>query len=273
MDELEPIQELSQRVEKMASEVDALQVAARKRDVPWYENVSSIIAVLALLFSFGTTYVSYRHTRLQDIQNHRIELRSLLQRLAALPKDNLEIMKRYSNDALSAGLISSYINWENILLTRQAAEIARYLPADQLSATEYQGIALAMYNSRDYQDASLLYQKAIETAESLDDEMASRRGKANLLFVTGKPEPGRAEFMQALSVFDRRHGYDNYTQVSTNLLTELTWAFAEANSSFFDQAKNHTLIAERLVNSLPQSPGQQQFRGQVLQAKLQFGIP
>lgn len=97
--------------------------------------------MVSLLFSFGTTYVSYRHTEVQDIGNARQELRTILQRLSVLPKENVEAMKQYAADPGSAQLVSSFINQENSLLARNAAEIARKLPPEYVSSAEYYAIA------------------------------------------------------------------------------------------------------------------------------------
>ncbi len=80
--------DLIERIHSIKSEVDALQIAVMKQHAPWYKNIAVIVSIMALLFSFGTTYVSYNRTKTQDIQNSRSELRSLLQRIAVLPKEN-----------------------------------------------------------------------------------------------------------------------------------------------------------------------------------------
>jgi hypothetical protein len=82
-----------EKIEMMRREIDALQISSADKAKPWYKNVSTLIAVLALLFSFGTTYVSYRRTEAQDVQSMRQELRGLLQRLAALPKERVDLFK------------------------------------------------------------------------------------------------------------------------------------------------------------------------------------
>lgn len=81
-------------------EVDALQIEILGIKIPWYKNISTILSILALIFSFGTTFVSYSRTKSLDIQSQRVELRGLLQRLAALPRENVEITKKYSGDRL-----------------------------------------------------------------------------------------------------------------------------------------------------------------------------
>lgn len=266
---------LSERLDMLKGEVDTLRDAVMKPATPWYKNASSIVAISALLFSFGTTYVSYVHTRDQDLQALRTDLRSLLQRMAKLPKENLDIFKKYSDDPASAGQVSGYINQENLLLTGQAAEILKRLPADQVSSTEFQAVAAAMVQSHNTEGATSFYQQAIDLAvaeKSLDVELASRRGKANNLFTDGKPEEGRVEYQQALGVFERRARVDKFTLVAANIMTELNWAGDERNSGFADLARQHFSNAERLVATLPPSPGQTGLRARVRQGKSQLGF-
>ena len=91
-------EDLEQRVETLRREVDALQLAIIGQSKPWYRDVSTLLSIIALLFSFGTTYVSDRRVAAQDIQSTRQELRGLLQRLAALPKENVDMTKKYQGD-------------------------------------------------------------------------------------------------------------------------------------------------------------------------------
>ena len=58
-----------------------LQVSAAERQKPSYQNSSTTISVIALLFSFSTTYVSNRRIGFQDIQSNHQQLRTILQRL------------------------------------------------------------------------------------------------------------------------------------------------------------------------------------------------
>ena len=71
--------DLGERVDTMKREIDALQIAVMSQKKPWYKEIPVIVSVVALLFSFGTTVVSFRRTQVQDVQNMRQELRGLLQ--------------------------------------------------------------------------------------------------------------------------------------------------------------------------------------------------
>jgi tetratricopeptide (TPR) repeat protein len=192
----------------------------------------------------------------------------MLQRLALLPKDNFELTRKYADDPGAVGLLSGYINQENSLLSRQAAEVARKLPGDQVSATEYYAIGLALQNSYDINGAMEFMQKAIKTSNYFNDEIAALRTNASLLFLSGQPEAGRVEYQKVLNIFSRYKGYNEFTQISTHIWTELGWAIAEANNNkFMDQAKQHVASAENYLSTLPPGPGTEQLRNQIAQAK------
>src|SRR4029078_970909 len=60
-------------------------------------DVSTTIAVLAFLFSFGTTIVSYVQANNQDTSSAKAELRTLLQRLAGIAKEYASASIRFRN--------------------------------------------------------------------------------------------------------------------------------------------------------------------------------
>ena len=264
--------DLQDRLLSLKEEVDALQITVMKQSGPWYKEVPTIVSLLALLFSFGTTWVSHNRSNAQDIQNARGELRTLLQRLAALPKDSFELTKKYSDDSVTAGMLSSYVNQENALLARQAAEIAQKLPGDKVSATERYAIAVALQNSYNIEGASTFLQQAIKTANNINDELAALRSYANLLFISGQFDAGRQEYEKALRVFSRYKGYNEYIQKSSHIWTELAWAVSEANSGLLDLAYRHLENADALAASLMPGPATDQLRKQISQSRAMFEV-
>jgi hypothetical protein len=268
---MDTIEELEQKVNQMKGEIDAMQVSIAGQSKPWYRNVSTILAAVALLFSFGTTYVSYRRTAVQDVQSLRQELRGLLQRLASLPKENVDIQRRYADDPAVMGLVSGYINQENTLLARQAAELAKKLPSDSVSAIEYYAIGLALQNAYDTAAAGEFFEYSNQTAKDFNTEISALRSTATLRFIQGQPESGRVEYQKALNVFSKYPGYDLYTKTSTNIWTELSWAGSEYTVGRKDLATQHIESARTLLSRLPPSPGQEMLGKQVSQAEDRFG--
>ena len=262
--------DLEQRVEIMKREIDALQIAAAERSKPFYKNVSTLLSMLALVFSFGTTFVSYQRTTTQDIQNSRAELRRLIQRMAALPKEHVETYVKYGSDPGARTTISGYINQENTLLARTAAELAENLPAKSVSATEFYAIALALQAAYDLTAAGRFLQHAIDAAPDFNIEISCLRSIAYLKFLQGHKEEGRVEYQRALGIFSKYPQYDAFTQVSTNVQTELSWAFSEAAGNESRLAMQHVENAERMTTPLPPSPGLDGVKSQIAHARAQF---
>lgn len=263
-------EDIERRLEEMKGDIEALQGAKKDVPKPWYKTIPTVISMTALLFSFGTTYVSNRRIAAQDIQSRRQELRSLLQRLSVLPKEMAEVGKKYQDDAGSAAFVSGYINQENALLARNAAEIAKKLPQDAVSATDFYAIAVALQNSYDLMGAQEFLGYSIATSPDFNTEIAALRVRANLKYLLGDADAGRLEFQRALEIFSKHPQYDPYTRTSTNVQTEVSWAISEANINSFAVALQHLGNAEKLVAALPNSPGAQNLLAQVNQAKFRI---
>ncbi|XAZ21657.1 tetratricopeptide repeat protein [Sinorhizobium sp. B11] len=268
--ETENLEILSSKVDDLSKRLDNLDQSLQKNEQTWYKHVPTFISIAALLFSFGTTYVSYKHTTEQDIQNLRTELRGMLQRLVALPKENLEAFKKYKDDPLAFGLVSGFIAQENNLLSKQAEDTISRLPAYRISPTDYFAVATALTNSRYYDLAMKLLAKALEAANGLDDEVGSLRNLANLMFLTGRVGDGRATYQKALDIFAKYKGFDNFTEASTNALTEINWAMSEASTNSFDIARQHLERADQIALTLPLGAGSELLKSQVSQARNQI---
>lgn len=125
--------DIQAKIELMKREIDALQVTVMAGKAPWYKSPSIMISVLALLFSFGTTAVSFHRAAQEDIRSGRAELRGILQRLTALPRDNFELTRKYKDDEEGKAL-TGLLNQENSLLARQASEVSmRYIVAHAIN--------------------------------------------------------------------------------------------------------------------------------------------
>ncbi len=259
----------------LKQEVDALQIAFEKQDRPWYRDASTIIAVLALIFSFGTTWVSSRKADEQDVENQRIELRGLLQRLAMLPKENLEARQKYRADPGALGTVGGYLNQENVFLSTQAAEIARRLPPGKVSPVEYYAIALALGTSYNFDGEKKFLALCLQSGPDFSTEIAAVRTNAILLLQTGHPDTGRVEFQKALAIFDKNEyaGFDDFTKISTHIRTQLNWAYSEANARGGRvTAELHLKAADALLVGLQPSPGREQLEAEIRQSRQQIMI-
>jgi tetratricopeptide (TPR) repeat protein len=223
------------------------------------------------MFSFGTTFVSYRRAEKQDIQAARTELRGILQRLSAIPRENLEAAKKNAGDPSAVAGISTLYNQESTMLTRQAAEIAeRPLLKGLVSATEYYAIGNAFQSAYNLAAAKYFLGRARNAANNFNDEIGAIRSSANLDFMAGQPEEGRVLYQQALGIFTKYPGYDPYTVASTHISTEIFWAYGEANVGQFPESNQHIENAQRIANTLPPSQGSDGLKAQIQQARDQL---
>ena len=81
-------------VHNLKREVDALQIKLLSETKPWYKKVSVLIALFALIFSFGTTVISYQRTIEQDQRSLKQELRGLILQLVHLPLKGIELNEK-----------------------------------------------------------------------------------------------------------------------------------------------------------------------------------
>jgi tetratricopeptide (TPR) repeat protein len=244
---------LVHKIELMKEEIDALQISLMNEKKPWYKNASTLIALLALLFSFGTTFVSYIRIREQDVQNSKSDLRSMLQRMSSLPKENFEIQKKFMDDPIGTGLLGGYINQENTILSRQAFDLINNLPQDRVTAIEYYSTANALMNAYDLVNALELFRKSVEISNDFNTELAARRGYANLLLLTGKLEEGRHQYELTIDIFSKYKEYNKIIQMTANIETELHWANAEVLCGYKDKGQIHIKNASSYLENLPKT--------------------
>ena len=207
---------------------------------------------------------------MQDIQSSRQELRGILQRLSAIPREMLDATKKYAGDPSSIAGMSQLYNQESTVLSRQAAEIVKKLPPKVVSATECYAIAVAFQTSYNLSAAKDFLQMAMQKANNFNDEIGAIRSGAFLAFLTGQPQEGRVKYQQALNIFAKYPGYDPYTVASTHVSTELFWGGSEAMMGQYDLASQHADNAQRIVDALPMSMGSDGLRAQIAQARQQF---
>jgi tetratricopeptide (TPR) repeat protein len=251
---IDPIADLHGPVAKTTKQdVGELQLNSKQKEEQWFRSPSVIISLLALLFSFGTTAVSYVRMHQQDIHDARSELRTLVERLDQLPRENIEYMEKYSKTPLVQNQVAGLLNTENAMLAKQAAAVIDRIP-NNVAATEYYAVALALWQSSLGEKAIRVAQKGIEVATDANDEVDLLRFYGNILFMFGKAEQGRAQYKKALDIFAKYQGYNTYYIESSHLLTELSWAQSEFRARQCDYIGSHLTEAQRHLSALTPSP-------------------
>jgi hypothetical protein len=177
---------------------------------------------------------------------------------------------RFKDDATAYGTLSSFLNEENTLLSRQAGEIAKKLPKGSASATEYYAIATAMQNSYNLAGAQEFLKLSLDNASDFNDEIGAVRSSASLKFVQGQASDGRVLYQQALNIFNKYKGFDSYTVNSTHLQTENAWAVAELSFGSHQSVDQHIQAAEGYANQLTPGPGTEVFKSQIVQVRQRY---
>ena len=262
---MEEMNEIREEYRLLKREVDSLQISILNVKTPLYKNIPIIISMLALLFSFGTTYVSNERIATQDVQALKTELRSILQQLAVLPSKNFELTKKYSDDPNAVAFIGGQLNQENTLLAFQAADLVSRLPIDKVTAIEMYSVAVALGFSYEIQKANEMYISSYKLAKDMNTAVAAKRGIANSLYQLGQPEAGRVQFQDALNIFSKYKGHNDFIQKSTHIVTLINWAGAEVGVGHTGRSKQKLDEARVIVESLPPGPFTEQLKGQVAQ--------
>lgn len=246
------------RYETLKAEVDALQVQVMRQQVPWYRDATALVAVLALLFSFGTTVVSYQKSAQEEVHASEIELRSLIGRLSAIPVEMTEASKAYADDAGTVASLTSVLTQEQLLIAKQAAQVLANIPEERVTAAQYLLVAnVLIANGVDTPGLRLL-DKAIARAGDVNDFVSAARVKAYRVFQLGRIDEGRALYQRALDVFSRRgfESSDENFKAYTHLQTQVGWAQAELSVGNCDEARRHIGDARLLATRFPTTDNQ-----------------
>jgi hypothetical protein len=237
------------RLEVLRAEVDALQAVVMNHRAPWYTQIPIIVSIVALLFSFSTTYVAFKKAEIEEIKNSRTELRGLLQRLSELPIQTLNYGAMYAQDSMRKQAISGLITQENSILSEQAAEVARKLPPDYITAAEYYALAVGLSNSYDIETALMFYSRAATMTKNLNIAGASLRGIAQLLFAQNKMEESRNKYREAMELSEKMASKTDFEKTYNRIMTLVAWAGTEAAAGNTDEAEQLLEIVESILTS------------------------
>jgi tetratricopeptide (TPR) repeat protein len=237
----------------MKKEIDALQIGLGESNRPWYKQASTVIAVVALLLSFGTTYYSNRQARLQDTHNAKIELRGLIEEIESASLATVDVQNKYKDNPQALGLAGSLVRTRQLVLVTQAAAVIDSIP-DEVTATEYYAVASALSQFAGAQRVLPYYERGLARADNIDSYTAITRSIGQTYFGAGNYERGRSAFTQALSALERFHLSGSYGR-SYNAYTHITWASAELASKHCLEARKHHEEARRLLQQLASEGG------------------
>jgi tetratricopeptide (TPR) repeat protein len=250
-----------ERYEILKKEVDSIQIQLSQENAPWYTKPSTLISVIALLFSFSTTIVSYINSHNEDIRANHREATAIIQRLSKLPIENFEFMQRNKGNAQGEAL-TGMITQETIILATQASNLVSKYP-DTFSAAEFYAIATALQYGNIVNKAPAFFENAIKKAETSNDYSVMARSYAYYLYSKGDYTEGKKFFDQALRVWNTFSERNMDIVNSTDLLTYETWSKAELMAKNIIEAEKKINLAKDKLAQLPRNPSMQYFADQI----------
>ncbi len=204
------------------------------------------------MFSLITAYLSYERDRRLDRQADRAELRSLIQHLTALPRENFELVQKYKDEPGAAVQFSGFILNENLILTNQALGIIRRIPG-LVSASEVLAVAAALVESgrnRRRQEPDRARRAGSQSQRIGHHHSVSHPRR---LRVWKRPDRGGPDAIsKGRDAFADRAdqatpGFVNFTHT----FTEMMWSQQEVGVRECDAAADHLRRAEELYRLNP----------------------
>jgi hypothetical protein len=246
------IEQLRRDVRQTDEELDALQVTLARAEArsqrPWYRDGSLMLAILALLFSFGTTAVSYARLAQEDRNEARSELTGYLQRLGELPRLAAEVQLTHGDEASSG--MSGFFNAETELTANQALSVMNRIP-DSVTTTEYLTVGAAFVGAGSLSQADELYERALDVAKTPIERISALRSRGELSFFADDVASGRQLFRQARDVFAGETAESASLVALTDAYTEIRWGIAEINVRECEEGRSHVEEAERILEDRP----------------------
>jgi len=255
------IEKVTTELKELTEEVKEIQ--SKKK---WYKDVSSLVAVLALFFSFGTTVVTYSKAEDQEYISSRIELRSIMQRLTTLPVEHTEMLEKYKKMPIIASQLSAQLNSENLSLSNQAAAVIQRIESTdagrgKILDVEYLTVANALSSSFQHEKARNLMLEGYKRVRDATTEAGVLRSLASIELYFKDVKLAREYMKKARAVYENEV-YKTDAELNkqiTNATTEIQWANMELALLNCVESNKHMQNALKLTQTIPQSP----IRGQI----------
>lgn len=249
-----------EQIRFLQEQIDELQSEISKPH-RWYTDASVIIAMLAFLFSLGTTIFSYQQAQQQQIGAYKTELRDIITRISEIPRDYTAYAQTYTDPA-TLGQLNGSLQAENGMLAKRAVEIVKKIPRE-VTSSEYLLIGQSLFTSNAVDDTMQMYDLAIRGAGNSNDLVAALRMKANLQMLLGEIDAGRVTYRQALNVFEQFPVINEFYVNSTLAMTEINWAVSEFSIGACDRVSEHLAAADQAVDQLHPESSAKFYRDQL----------
>lgn len=257
---------IEEKVNLLKNDLEVLKFELLTKSKTWYREVSTLVAFAALVFSLGTTVVSYVRTAQQDVLNSRIELNSLIGEIAAIPEQNAKIVKTYQDSPQIMATLSAQLNNRNLVLAKQAASVidrieSSFFGKGQVLDVEYLAVGTAFSTSLQYKKADTYFGLSVKRSTDPSAFASACRSKAGVAMAGGKLDEMRYFMGEALRIdsMERFHTTSQLAKDVVNINTELQWANVELQAGECVNANNHKISAETLLRAIPEGPSKLPF--------------
>jgi tetratricopeptide (TPR) repeat protein len=260
------------QLRSIKEDVDALQSHLLSKKTPFYRQATTLVAFLALLFSFGTTVVSYYRVAEQDRRASLIELRGLIQDIGSFPKQDADNNLKFKGNQTVLTALSANLNSQNMVLAKEAAAIIRNVP-NRVLAIEYSAVGTALSKSGLIKEAFFFHEEAAKRADNPIAATGAYRTLAGFAVAEKDGETARKYMKKAREIFERFPLATQYVKDQTNTETEIQSARMELDLGEYDRAKEHIEKAIELHKRLqPAWPLTLQSKAQIEQIKLNLSL-
>jgi TPR repeat protein len=249
--------EIELELKLLRDQVDLLQISTLERKKPWYNQISSIIGVIAILLSVFTFVYSQISQNFEEIRSKKKELRETLATLIDLRADfQTRILSITDQELRQAEGIS--LNNKRLINIEAADSLVTQIPA-YVSWAEYGVLAAEHAADSDFTQAERYYKKAIDAGHTAIGKIFSIRALAVLYF---SPTPlrdldqGRKYFGDAVEVV--KNPTDSYMAYTLGYTYE-QWGINELLNGFQTEGNQKIELARKYYLDMPEP-----FRSQAL---------
>ncbi|WBB70585.1 hypothetical protein [Micromonospora sp. WMMD812] len=230
----------------MEARIADLQQESQRRGT-WYKEASVVVAILALIISGGSAYLTYRQGVEQDAQDARSELGQLIQRISDLSRGDGGDVKNDQGQVV-ARRATAGLDGERVALAQQAADLIRAIP-DKVSAHECLIVAQAFYSSNRYAESREIAEIGSSKRADGITHPALYRIQGSAFFADGKLNEGRKAMQSAV---DSAPAAPHDDRVYSQAYSEYFWAGLERRARACSEAHRHYKNA-RLIADLTAS--------------------
>lgn len=232
------------------ADIDDLQRRLAMKERPFYKDGVLITAVCALVLSFVTAITGeYRNSR-QYVRDSDNELREIIRRLAALPRETLEVRIALTGKADDVvDLLQGDLLAENNVLAARALALIDALEG-HVTPSEYMAVARPLIAAYELVDAERIIREAIACSNSAADRAQANRMLGTVYFLRQDPFRAREALKAAIIPTDQAAPYFANQR---NCKTYIEWAGAELAFGAPHEAAERAGDASSLAQALPPS--------------------